>query len=92
MEAKTKNSSNEKGPTRVLAQHCVVLCLLCPLFAFAQLHGPSGRQPSLRTVQEIHSLSNTDARKALSVELQGVVTYSDPEWGLLFIHDQTGSI
>ena len=75
-----------------MTQRCVVLCLLWPLFAFAQLHGQSGRQPTLRTVQGIHGLSNTEARKAFSVELQGVVTYSDPEWGLLFIRDQTGSI
>jgi hypothetical protein len=92
MRDTTRNSSNDKGPTRDIIQHCVVLCLLWPLFAFAQLHGQSGRQPTLRTVQGIHGLSNTEARNAFSVELQGVVTYSDPEWGLLFIHDQTGSI
>jgi len=46
----------------------------------------------LQTVRAVHDLSNADAKKALPIELQGVVTYSDPEWGLLFIHDDTGSI
>ena len=32
------------------------------------------------------------AARALPVELQGEVTYSDPEWGLLFVRDPTGSI
>ena len=46
----------------------------------------------MRTVQEIHGLSNVEAKQAFPVELEGAVTYSDPEWGLLFIQDRTGSI
>jgi len=47
---------------------------------------------SLRTVRQVQSLSIVEAMNAYPVDLQGVVTYSDPEWGLLFIHDDTGSI
>ena len=46
----------------------------------------------LQSVREVESLGNAEAIKARPVEIEGVVTYSDPEWGLLFVHDQTGSI
>ncbi|HEY1254027.1 MAG TPA: EAL domain-containing protein [Terracidiphilus sp.] len=36
-------------------------------------------------------MKNAEAANAYSVEFAGVVTYSDPEWGLLFIKDSTGS-
>jgi diguanylate cyclase (GGDEF)-like protein/PAS domain S-box-containing protein len=47
---------------------------------------------SLHTIQQIHSMSMAEARRGRPVELQGVVIYSDPDWGLLFLHDATGSI
>jgi diguanylate cyclase (GGDEF)-like protein/PAS domain S-box-containing protein len=53
---------------------------------------PPGAKPPLQSVQGIHRMSKAEAAKSLPVELQGVVTYSDPEWGLLFIRDRTGSI
>lgn len=48
--------------------------------------------PTLRTVREIRQLNNTEARNAYPVQLEGVATYSDPEWGLLFLADNTGAI
>lgn len=75
---------------RASVQHCVSILLLVPSLAFSQAHGPSGSRPTLRSVHDVAHLSNADAAKALPVELEGVVTYSDPEWGLLFIQDQTG--
>ncbi|MFZ1083494.1 MAG: EAL domain-containing protein [Terracidiphilus sp.] len=36
-------------------------------------------------------MTNAEAANAYPVELVGAVTYSDPEWGLLFIKDSTGS-
>ena len=53
---------------------------------------PSVDKNALRTVNAIERLSNAEAARALPVELQAVVTYSDPEWGLLFLRDATGSI
>lgn len=46
----------------------------------------------LRTIREVNQLSNIEARNAYSVHLEGTVTYSDPEWGLLFIEDASGAI
>lgn len=46
----------------------------------------------LRTIHEVNQLTNIEARNAYSVQLEGVVTYSDPEWGLLFVEDRTGAI
>jgi diguanylate cyclase (GGDEF)-like protein/PAS domain S-box-containing protein len=45
---------------------------------------------TLRTVSEVYALSKTEAAKAYPIELEGVVTYSDPEWGVLFLQNQTG--
>ena len=46
----------------------------------------------LRTIREVNQLSNIEARNAYSVQLEGTVTYSDPEWGLLFVEDASGAI
>jgi len=69
------------------------LCMLA-LFgaswqAFAQTPAP---HPTLRTVKEVRELSNTEARNAYPVQLEGIATYSDSEWGLLFLADSTGAI
>jgi diguanylate cyclase (GGDEF)-like protein/PAS domain S-box-containing protein len=71
---------------------CALFLLLFPLCAFSQGGSPSGSRRPLRTVQEFQKLTNAQAIKAIPVELEGVITYSDPEWGLLFFHDPTGSI
>ena len=36
-------------------------------------------------------LRRTEASKAYRIELDAIVTYSDPEWGLLFVQDSTGT-
>lgn len=46
----------------------------------------------LRTIHEVNQLTNIEARNAYAVKLEGTVTYSDPEWGLLFVEDSTGAI
>ncbi len=56
-------------------------------FALAQ-----NQHPTLRTVREVNQISNIEARNAYHVQLEGVATYFDPEWGLLFVADDTGSI
>jgi diguanylate cyclase (GGDEF)-like protein/PAS domain S-box-containing protein len=66
--------------------------VLCLCLALSPALYPSASRGPLRTVEEIHRLSNVEARKAFPVELEGAVTYSDPEWGLLFLQDSTGSI
>ena len=67
---------------------CVLICSIVSLRGFAQAPG----HPTLRTVRDIRELSNTEARNAYPVQLEGVATYSDQEWGLLFLADATGGI
>jgi hypothetical protein len=67
---------------------CVLVCSTVSLYGFAQ----APTHPTLRTVREVRELSNTEARNAYPVQLDGVATYSDPEWGLLFLADATGGI
>lgn len=45
----------------------------------------------LRTVRQVQSLGAA-ASKGLAVELDATVTYSDREWGLLFVQDATGGV
>src|SRR5271169_4548235 len=63
---------------------CYVVCV----HGFAQ----APTHPTLRTIREVRELSNTEARNAYPVQLEGIATYSDPEWGLLFLADTTGGI
>jgi PAS domain S-box-containing protein len=65
-------------PCSVLALACVAVCL-----------APAA---ILTTIREVSRLDNNEARNAFPVDLDGVVTYSDPEWGLLFVQDSTGAI
>ena len=66
----------------------ILLLLLLITFVAAQAQD----RRVLRTIREVNQLSNIEARNAYSVQLEGTVTYSDPEWGLLFIEDASGAI
>src|ERR1035441_10472222 len=66
--------------------------LLVPVWAMAQGPNRGNLQRTIRSVREIVQLDNTDAKHAYPVQLKGVVTYSDPKWGLLFLEDATGAI
>ncbi|MGA2652724.1 MAG: EAL domain-containing protein [Terracidiphilus sp.] len=68
------------------------MLVICLRLAFSPALYPSASARPLRTVGEIRQLSNVEAKGAFLVELEGAVTYSDPEWGLLFLQDSTGSI
>jgi diguanylate cyclase (GGDEF)-like protein/PAS domain S-box-containing protein len=82
--------TNSRGWARAFVLHAVWIILLVPCVAFPQAQDSTGRRPTLRTVQEIFSLTKAEAAKAYPIDLETVVNYSDPEWGLLFIQDQTG--
>lgn len=64
--------------------------------AAPQVEGREEKQPDqkriLQTAQEVRSLSAVEAEQAHRVRLQGVVTYYDPEWQLLFVQDSTAGI
>jgi PAS domain S-box-containing protein len=51
-----------------------------------------GIQRAIRSIHMVAELGNAEAKQAYSVQLEGVVTYSDPEWGLLFMQDANGPI
>jgi diguanylate cyclase (GGDEF)-like protein/PAS domain S-box-containing protein len=70
----------------------VLIFLLIPCVAFPQAPDSTGRKPTLRTVQDIFRLTRTEARTGYPIDLDAVVTYSDPEWGHLFLRDQTASM
>jgi diguanylate cyclase (GGDEF)-like protein/PAS domain S-box-containing protein len=79
------------GWLRVLALRGLTILLLVPSVAFSQARDASGRLPTLRTIQEVFRLSKAEAARAYPIELDAVVTYSDPGWGLLFVQDSTGT-
>ncbi len=73
-----------------------VLCLL-PQIVFLFFFAPAVSQPLpahrvLRTVNEIQRLSKYQAGQSFPVDLQGVVTYFDPDWKIIFVQDSTGPV
>ncbi|MGA2673312.1 MAG: EAL domain-containing protein [Terracidiphilus sp.] len=42
-------------------------------------------------MRDVFALTKAEARKAYPIDIEVVVTYSDPVWGLLFVRDATGS-
>jgi len=87
----TKSPAREGRGLCAPALRCAAILVLFPCLALSQARDLSGRRPPLRTVQDIFRLSKTEAANAYPIELEAVVTYSDPEWGLLFVQDQTGT-
>jgi hypothetical protein len=77
-----------KFPTISLFSLVLVSCFIS-LLAVAQQQND---RRILRAIHEVTQLTNIEARNAYPVQLEAVVTYSDPEWGLLFIEDATGAI
>lgn len=72
----------------------LVLALWFVLFSCQDLvHAADRNRFVVRTnVAEIVQLSPDDVASGQRVRLSGVVTYSDPSWSVLFIHDASGGI
>jgi len=90
---KNEQPVHELGRNRnrsIISQSLLVIFFLFVSF-FAAGQAQNDRRV-LRTIREVTQLTNIEARNAYSVQLDGVVTYSDPEWGLLFVEDATGAI
>src|SRR5271165_6523207 len=68
----------------------LLTAILVPAIAMAQTPGKTGLV--MRSVREVGQLANAAAMHAYPIQLEGVVTYSDVEWGLLFVEDATGGI
>lgn len=67
----------------------VVVLLLIPLLAAGQ--APT-KKHVLRTLREVNQLSSIEARNVVPVDIEGVATYVDEDWGLLFVQDETGAV
>ncbi len=52
----------------------------------------SSAEPRDLTVAELHALPETEPGREPRVRLRGVVTYTDPEWDLLYVQDATGGM
>jgi hypothetical protein len=83
-----------KAGSAGLTRHLITLAfvavlLLTPFLAARQ--APMKKRV-LRTLHEVNQLSSIEARNVFSVDVQGVVTYVDADWGLLFVQDETGAI
>ena len=50
------------------------------------------RQPFLTNAESVRMLSDSGAKLGYSVQLQGVVTYYDPDWPILYIQDESSGI
>ncbi|HEY6448103.1 MAG TPA: EAL domain-containing protein [Acidobacteriaceae bacterium] len=53
---------------------------------------PEGSADALTTVAAVRGLTSEQANQALPVRLNGVVTYEDDDWRLLFLQDATGGV
>jgi hypothetical protein len=76
---------------RAAIPYIVLVAFFWQCFLLLPTHAQTERR-ILRTIHEVNQLTNIEARNAYSVRLEGTVTYSDPEWGLLFVEDGTGAI
>src|SRR5664279_4279631 len=90
MKKKTSSSANDMRSLCLMGSCCVSILLFLPILTFSQAHDSSARKRTLRTVSDVYALSKFEAAKGYPIELEGVVTYSDPGWGVLFLQNQFG--
>ena len=83
------HTSGRSGLQALVLRSIPVLLLLSSLARSQAVNSPSPLQ-TLRTIRDVFALSKDEAARAYPVELDAVVTYSDPEWGMLFVQDATG--
>lgn len=52
--------------------------------------GNSAHVPTITTVADLHALSGEEASRSYPIRLKAVITYFDPNFGMLFVQDDTG--
>jgi diguanylate cyclase (GGDEF)-like protein/PAS domain S-box-containing protein len=82
------NLLRENPARRLTARLSFGLALLLCLLPAA---GAQQGRHTLHTIQQIFDLPKAEAEKGYPIQLDALVTYSDPEWGQLFIQDETGA-
>ncbi len=57
-------------------------------------HTPASAGPAslVTTAEQLHTLDDADWKKAIHVQLHGVITFYDPNWHQLFFQDATGGV
>ncbi|MGC2638134.1 MAG: EAL domain-containing protein [Acidobacteriaceae bacterium] len=73
---------------RIGLYHATAAALAEPIPA----NSSSAPADTLTTVAAVRALTSQRANQALPVRLNAVVTYSDSEWGLMFVQDATGGL
>jgi signal transduction histidine kinase len=69
------------------------LVWLVPVIGQIQLKAADGSSAMVYTnALAVHRLSREESALAHPVRLKGVVTYSDPQWSLLFVRDDTAGV
>jgi diguanylate cyclase (GGDEF)-like protein/PAS domain S-box-containing protein len=91
MRAIASGHASERGRLHAVALRYLPVLLLFPSFVHSPAQPTPGPLPTLRTIHDVFLLSKAEARRGYPIVLDAVVTYSDPEWGLLFIQDETGT-
>jgi hypothetical protein len=90
---KQKNSyslEDRSGDWRQRISCSALIFLVFSSAAFSQADGSAKHSRTLHTQREVFQLSKAEASKAVPIQIEAVVTYSDPEWGILFVQDRTG--
>lgn len=69
---------------------CLGPGLMAAVPAAVESFDPS--QPILSSVEQVRRLPAKEAQAGHTVRLEGTVTYSDPDWGLVVVQDATGGM
>jgi hypothetical protein len=65
---------------------------VCSLLVHGQNPDSSVALPLLTNATQVRQLSAWEAARNYPVNIQGVVTCYDPDWGLFFVQDSTAGI
>lgn len=82
----TSRRAPRKGRSRLFWMVLFVVCLL------AGGCQSESNDRVLTSAREVGRVSEAESQHGRPVEVEGVVTYSDPSWGLLFVQDETGGL
>lgn len=102
MRIKTSGRANQSEELCCRAFFVLLFLFLFPHLGFAGSalagSGTAAAKPqqvagtlrTLRSVSEVFALTRDEARRGYPIELDVIVTYSDPEWGMMFIQERSG--
>jgi PAS domain S-box-containing protein len=70
----------------------VLLLVIWGIAGYANIAPAQTSRPLLTKAEAVRMLSDNSAKLGYSVRLQGIVTYYDPDWPILYIQDESGGI